>query len=397
MDSEKLSLEIRTLTIFSDLLSNDTVRRLVNLLDQDPQNTKSYISAYCSFVASLYKSSSDFSKFLYTLVMNDENAYIRNVAHEKRPPKVLEKALERELEFLQELSQITSEGLTENLKFDGKLPEWDNTQLDFKKDYAERIKQLPYKGYGVFAKYRAFGIKDNHLVPIKNPDNQHLAELIGYERERELVIKNTAAFVKGMKANNVLLYGDAGTGKSSTVKAVANEYAGQGLRMIEVKKHQLSILPEIIEQLATNPLKFIVFIDDLSFNGNDDNFIALKNILEGGINNTKGNILVYATSNRRHLVKEDMRDRGGDELYANDTIQETMSLAARFGLTITFQKPMKDLYIRIVEDLAKRYSLDMDENELIVKAEAFAIRNNGRSPRTAKQFIEMEKINSTVK
>jgi len=190
----------------------------------------------------------------------------------------------------------------------------------------------------------------------------------------------------------MLLYGDAGTGKSSTIKAVAHHLAPQGLRIIEVKKNQLYQIPKLLEELSDNPLKFILFIDDLSFSGNDDNFSALKATLEGSISGCGDNAVIYATSNRRHLVKESFGDRAGDELHLNDSMQETMSLAARFGLTITFQKPDKDEYLSIVKSLAAEYGIEMDEEELFKKAEAHAIRKNGRSPRTAKQFIELLKI-----
>ena len=196
----------------------------------------------------------------------------------------------------------------------------------------------------------------------------------------------------------MLLYGDMGTGKSSTIKAVAADFSHRGLRLVEIKKNQLFMIPDIMEQLADNPLKFILFIDDLSFSGNDDNFSALKATLEGSISGCGSNTLIYATSNRRHLVRESASDRiagaGMDEdLHINDTLQETMSLSARFGLTITFSKPDKEEYLSIVKSLAEEYGLEVtDEEELFRRAEAFAIRKNGRSPRTARQFIELQKI-----
>ena len=177
----------------------------------------------------------------------------------------------------------------------------------------------------------------------------------------------------------MLLYGDAGTGKSSTVKAIANEFAPDGLRLIEVKKNQLYQIPALMDELAKNPLKFILFIDDLSFASNDDNFAALKAILEGGVGGRSHNVAVYATSNRRHLVKETMADRSGDELHAMDTRQELMSLSARFGLTVTFQQP----------DKAKQYNVQMPSDQLFIKGAAFALRAGGRSPRVAKQFVEL--------
>lgn len=152
-----------------------------------------------------------------------------------------------------------------------------------------------------------------------------------------------------------------------------------------------------MDSLADNPLHFIIFIDDLSFKSNDDDFVALKNILEGGIQNNQNNCVVYATSNRRHFVQENSKNRDGGELFRNDSIQETMSLAARFGLTVTFTKPLKDLYLEIVMQLADRYQIETDRDVLAIQAEAYAIRNSGRSPRTAKQFIEYTKINEKIK
>ncbi|MEG2769253.1 MAG: DUF815 domain-containing protein, partial [Oscillospiraceae bacterium] len=201
-------------------------------------------------------------------------------------------------------------------------------------------------------------------------------------------VRNTRALVKGKPSSNVLLYGDAGTGKSTTVKSVAMQFAKDGLRLIEVKKRDLYQLPELLDGLSRNPLKFIIFIDDLSFSSNDDNFAALKAILEGSVSSANGNISVYATSNRRHLIKETFSDRQGDDIHENDTKEELRSLSARFGLTITFSRPDKDLFLSIIDDLAKYYGVKMEKEELHIKAEAFALRASGRSPRVAKQFIK---------
>ncbi len=192
-----------------------------------------------------------------------------------------------------------------------------------------------------------------------------------------------------MPAVNVLLYGDAGTGKSSSVKAIANEFAADGLRLVEVKKNQLYQIPALLDSLAQNPLKFILFIDDLSFSANDDNFAALKAILEGSVGGRSQNVVVYATSNRRHLIKETLSDRSGDDIHEADTRQELMSLSARFGLTVTFQRPDKVRFEEILLDLAKQYGVQMPSDQLFIKGEAFAIRAGGRSPRVARQFIEL--------
>ena len=268
-------------------------------------------------------------------------------------------------------------------------PAWEISPLDYAAAFRARLAEVSEKGYGIFAKYHVFTVEDGELVPVRYPDPQRLDELPGYEREREKIIANTRALLAGKPANNVLLYGDAGTGKSSAVKAIANEFAGEGLRLVEVKKNQLYQMPGLMDTLAQNPLKFILFIDDLSFSSNDDNFAALKAILEGSVGGRSQNLVVYATSNRRHLIKETMTDRTGDDIHEADTRQELMSLSARFGLTVTFQRPDKDRYEAILLDLARQYKVQMPSDQLFIKGEAFALRSGGRSPRVAKQFVEL--------
>ena len=199
-----------------------------------------------------------------------------------------------------------------------------------------------------------FNIKANgEITPLKSADKITAEDLIGYEAEREKVILNTKALISGKPAANILLCGDAGTGKSSTVKAVANMFACEGVRLIEVQKEQLMSLPVIMEEINHNPLKFIIFIDDLSLNKTEEGFGTLKAILEGSASAKAHNAVIYATSNRRHLVKESFSDRDGDDIHRNDTIQELLSLSERFGLTVQFSKPNKELYLKIVKSLAE--------------------------------------------
>ena len=353
--------------------------------------SKDFVSAAADFENQLFERGGSWTRVLLDAVSQDENICIRKAAS-GGAGQTAARCMDSELEFLQQLSRVTLVDLTggeESLAF---LPRWETEEVDFAAAYAERLAEVGQKGYGMFARHHMFTIEDGSLIPVRFPDPQRLSELPGYEHEREKVIANTKALLSGKPAVNVLLYGDAGTGKSSSVKAIANEFAADGLRLVEVKKNQLYQIPNIMEELASNPLKFILFIDDLSFSENDDNFSALKATLEGSISGCGDNVVIYATSNRRHLVKESFADRAGDELHLNDTMQETMSLAARFGLAITFQKPDKDEYLYIVKSLAAQYGIDMPEDELFRKAEAHAIRKNGRSPRTARQFIELLKI-----
>ena len=389
----ELNIKLSALSIFRDLLRDPVIAAFQNLMAAlEDKELLQQVYAYGEFVSCLYQKESNLSTYIRNLILNDENFYVKEKAAEAPVSQTVETALKKELDTLEKLSAVTSEAVKSVIAYKGFLPDWETTPFDFHYEYRERIHRLPYTGYGIYAKYTVFHLENGSIQPVKHPDTQSLSQLFGYERERGLILKNTEALLSGEGASNMLLYGDAGTGKSSTIKAVCNHYGPQGLRLIEVKKNELFRIPYLVEELSANPLKFVLFIDDLSFSSTDDNFSALKAILEGSVSTCGKNIAIYATSNRRHLVKETMGDRAGDELHVNDTLQETMSLAARFGLTITYQRPDKEEYLAIVKNLAREYGLDVPEKELFRKAEAHALRCGGRSPRVAKQFIELQKI-----
>ena len=389
----QLKLEIDSLAVFADVKNDAVICRLRELLDVlCSKDQTDAVSFYSNFVTALYPATVSLTDYIRTLILQDDNFYVKKKAASKLIDPEIAEAVEHELAVLQNIAALTSDEVRDFIDYDRYLPSWTTHPIDLQYDFMEKINNVSKLGYGIFAKYNFFRLDEGEIIPVAHPDYQKLDQLFEYKRERDLIIKNTEALVNGTGASNMLLYGDAGTGKSSTIKAVAAALAPRGLRIIEVKKNQLYQIPKVMEELASNPLKFILFIDDLSFTGNDDNFSALKATLEGSISGCGDNAVIYATSNRRHLVKESFGDRAGDELHLNDTMQETMSLAARFGLTITFQKPGKDTYLTIVKSLAEEYGIEMDEEELFKKAEAHAIRKNGRSPRTAKQFIELLKI-----
>ncbi len=251
-------------------------------------------------------------------------------------------------------------------------------------------------GAGIFAQYRAFrwvrgSPDDGHLIGVSPFDPIRLDQLIGYETERRLIIKNTEHFLAGLPANNVLLYGDRGTGKSSTVKALLNEYGDRGLRLIEVPKQALADYPRIVALLRGRRERFILFVDDLSFSEQETYYKDLKAILEGSLEARPDNVLVYATSNRRHLVTERFSDRETDpnaEIRLMDTVQEKLSLSDRFGLTVVFQAPDQERYLEIVEGLARQRRLEIAPDELRRQALQWAAWHNGRSGRTARQFID---------
>ena len=397
MKLREWNARLHGLVVFRSLLDDPVVAKLLDLTDRMEAGAPGYgpvCDAVAQFEAALFEHTTNWGSYLSAAVLEAETVCVRQAASGILAP-ALQTALDSELAFLQALCGLT---LDELLAAAGSaagqaqelacLPRWETSGIDLPAAYAQRMSEVGKKGYGMFAKHHVFTVENGQLVPVKYPDPQKLSELPGYEKEREKVIANTRALLAGSPANNVLLYGDAGTGKSSTVKAIANEYAADGLRLVEVKKNQLYQIPDLMDQLAANPLKFILFIDDLSFSSNDDNFAALKAILEGSVGGRARNIAVYATSNRRHLIKETLTDRTGDDIHEADTRQELMSLSARFGLTVTFQRPEKARFAAILEELAKQHHIQMPMEELLVKAEAFAIRAGGRSPRVAKQFIE---------
>jgi len=243
-------------------------------------------------------------------------------------------------------------------------------------------------GYGFFAQATAFAAQnDGTLAPVYQPDPIALQDLHGYQRQKKQILQNTLAFLEEQSANNILLYGDKGTGKSSTVKAVVNAYASQGLKIIELSPRHIKYFSQIFETVKRAPFSFILFLDDLSFSQEDENFIALKALIEGGLAGQPSNVLIYATSNRRHMIRESMAERQGDEVRVRDTLETVTSLFDRFGLEIVFSAPDKDEYLYIVEKLAEQNNVTLPTDELYLLAERFALRRNGRSPRTAQQFI----------
>lgn len=254
-----------------------------------------------------------------------------------------------------------------------------------------------YRVYGVgkFGLNKAFRVSPDGeqrvLMPITNTGDMQLSDIIGYEEQKRKLVENTEAFVAGRQANNVLLYGDAGTGKSTSIKAILNEYYSQGLRMIEVYKHEFQYLSQIINEIKNRNYRFIIYMDDLSFEEFEIEYKYLKAVIEGGLETKPENVLIYATSNRRHLIRETWSDRSDmskDELHRSDTMQEKLSLAARFGVSIGYYRPKQQEYFNIVKELAKKYpQITLSEEELCLKANQWELSHGGISGRTAQQFV----------
>ena len=229
-----------------------------------------------------------------------------------------------------------------------------------------------------------------HIVPILNIAHVKLDDLVGYELPKKKLVDNTEAFVNGKKANNCLLFGDAGTGKSSSIKAIANEYYDRGLRIIEVYKHQFQDLNAVISQIKNRNYKFIIYMDDLSFEEFEIEYKYLKAVIEGGLEKKPENVLIYATSNRRHLIRENYSDKEEtrEDMHTSDTVQEKLSLVYRFGVTIYFGAPNKKEFQNIVKTLAERYHVEMPEEELLLEANKWELSHGGLSGRSAQQFID---------
>jgi predicted AAA+ superfamily ATPase len=320
------------------------------------------------------------------------------------PPLV--QAASQDLQHLQSVFQLAPHGLAAWVQTVAELSTppiaWDvadDQPLPFQfttSNWGDELERLAHHyqhhGVGLFAQYRAFSWQNGQLTGIANPDPIHLDELTAYDHPRQQLLQNTLALLRGYPALNVLLYGSRGAGKSSLVKALLTEYHPQGLRLVEVGKSKLQDLPQIVEQLRAAPQKFIIFVDDLSFEEDDDAFKALKVVLEGSVVARPANVVVYATSNRRHLVREYFAERprpkDQDEIQAWDTLQEKLSFSDRFGLTLTFEPADQPTYLAIVKHLAHQANLPLSEEELVPRALQWATRHNGRSGRSARQFVD---------
>ncbi len=386
---QKLHIKLCSCAVFRGVLSHPVFSLFGGYCYVEGNENYEKIDAYAGFVAEIYAHGGNLTTLVQKLVFADENVYIKSAAKGETVNGHILAAAERELKIFTEFAALTAADFAKDMGIAlEEIPAFDSFNADMGALYLERLKNIGKYGYGIFSSYGMFRLSDEKQIePIVSADKIGMNTFIGYESQREKVIANTRAFVEGRPAANTLLCGDAGTGKSSTVKAVVNAFFDEGIRLIELRKDQLCFLPHVMGKISGNPLKFIIFIDDLSFNQNDDNFSMLKAALEGSASAKADNAVIYATSNRRHIIKESFGDREGDDVHVNDTLQETLSLSERFGLTVLYSKPDKKLYLEIVRRLAERFGVTMDVKELEIKAEEFALRKGNRSARCAEQFI----------
>ncbi|HIS69497.1 MAG TPA: ATP-binding protein [Candidatus Gallacutalibacter stercoravium] len=404
--AQEAAFALASLSVYKGILNRTVPRAFYRLLRAYDAPPLEFAAAWGEFFSLLCNRgySDDLAACISETVLFDENAFSRAAAagrEEQLPGQVME-AVKRDIGLLLEVSRLTPEQILQSYLhreelcgMGATLPGWavgrPVAQLAGKIEdcVAQMAAYYRRNGCGMYARYRAFIWQDGGIEPVRYPDPIQLSSLKGYEVPRGRVLDNTLAFLEGLPANNCLLYGDRGTGKSSTVKAILNEYYSRGLRMVEMPKERLQDFPKLVDQIAPLPLCFIIYIDDLSFSQQDDTFAALKAVLEGGLAARPANALIYATSNRRHLLRERFSDREGDEVHRGDTIQESLSLSDRFGLAVNFSVPGKESYLEIVRALALERGLEAQLPQLEAGAERWALERGGRSPRCARQYVAL--------
>ena len=374
MNCKEIAKELKSLAVFRCILKDEMVKAFTELCEESDEDKLG------RFTELLYMRGDNLTRAFLDAVLLSENLLSVKKACDESVSRVILNRANKELDIIQKAAEIESAAFSV-------FGLWKVEKLDFEKLFSERLDNIKSTGYGVFAENIMFTLEGKEIVPAIFKDDTTIESLKGYERQRGLIENNIKALIRGRVAANMLLYGDSGTGKSATIKALTNFYAERGVRLIEIKKSQISEIPYIMGKVSNNPLKFILFLDDLTFDPNDDAFGSMKAVLEGSVAARAKNTCICVTSNRRHLVKETAADREGGDLHRRDTMEEIGALTQRFGLSVVYEKPDKFAYVQVLKDIAADYNIEIGEAE-IKEAEAYAISKGGRSCRVAKQYVE---------
>lgn len=420
-----LQRQAASLLLYQSVLQDEVGKAFLDLLqairytDADQQGC---LQAYGIYFKTLAATHQNWEEHLITQITRADNPFTQQAQYLEFEdlPASLVAAAQHDLQALQNLYECSSACFSEWVQAVAHLPVspvvWYQQQYEHgvEKELITTLQQLDnwadalpdlvayYRqhGTGLFAEYKAARWQSGKCIGIRYPDPVKLNELVGYESQRDMLQKNTEFLLSGQVALHVLLYGSRGSGKSSLVKALLNEYGERNLRLLEVTKSELKDLPDIVEQLRGKPQKFIIFVDDLSFEEDDDAFKALKVVLEGNLTARPKNVVVYATSNRRHLIREFFADRPtpkeNDEIHVWDTMQEKLSFSDRFGLTLTFEAADQKTYVQIVRHLTAQAGINIRQEDLEYQALQWSTRHNGRSGRTARQFVDFLKADVAV-
>jgi predicted AAA+ superfamily ATPase len=419
-----LQRQAAALLLFQAVFQGDVGQAFIQLLDalqQADTSEPEVLRAYGAWFSALAIAGCSWQEYLLSQILRADNPFTQQAQQLEvaQLSTALVAAAQQDLRTLQQLYACSGRQLSQWVQAATSVPvapiAWEQNANQFISPELERLRQLPvwlkfesasdwatvleelaahYRqfGVGLFATYRALRWQSGQLMGISYPDPVQLTELVGYESQKAALIKNTEALLTGYPALHVLLYGSRGSGKSSLVKGLLHKYGDRGLRLIEVAKGDLKDLPTIVDRLRQVPQQFIIFVDDLSFEEDEDAYKALKVVLEGNLTARPQNIAVYATSNRRHLIREFFGDRprpsDADEVHAWDTVQEKLSFSDRFGLTLTFEPADQKTYLAIVHHLAQQAGVALAPQDLDHQALQWATRHNGRSGRTARQFID---------
>ncbi|MFI3115124.1 MAG: DUF815 domain-containing protein [Clostridia bacterium] len=403
---KNIGFMLSNISIYSEILNDDVFINLKNIISNEHNSAFDASNAYSKMFKLLCTSEhiGNLYDYIYDKVIYAENLFTLECAkgNFKNLPEHIVEASKNDLAILYKIAKLTSEQLIDYLienytdikEISSLMPKFSNTPKnsddfgDWGENLSHFVEHNEKNGYGLYSRYIFFYLDENGptIKPVLNPDNISLDNLKCFEAQRKTIVDNTLSLINGSKINNVLLYGHRGTGKSSTIKAIVNDFHTNGLRLIEVSKENLKYLGRVIDVLSKIPMKFIVFVDDLTFTDGDDSYTALKAVLEGSSNKLGDNMALYATTNRRHLVTETFMSREGDEVHLKDTLDETASLSDRFGIMVTFSFPSRLEYLEIVKQLAIDNNLSFEKIE--TGAISWSAQRGNFSPRTARQYID---------